>query len=145
MLPVVPCRSTWGESCPIRLPAAPGRGVADVLAARLTAPDLDYPREGLRRRLNRMPRSATNSITAILLNQWPRLSPTRKERQMTIERSPGDERADAAGWPWSHRKDFLERLAAQGYAAVTIEEYRTISGRFCDAIEKRSLQIGDPD
>ena len=94
-LPFVPCRSTWGESCPIKLPAAPGRGVADVLAARLTAPDLDYPREGLRRRLNRMPRSATNSITAILLNQWPRLSPTRKERQMTIARSPGDERADA--------------------------------------------------
>ena len=35
---------------------------------------------------------------------------------MTIARSPGDERADAAGWPWSHRKDFLERLAAQGVA-----------------------------
>jgi hypothetical protein len=62
---------------------------------------------------------------------------------MTIARSPGDERADVAGWPWSHRKDFLERLAAQGYAAVTIQEYRTIAGRFCDAIEKRSLRIGD--
>lgn len=48
----VPCRLTWGESCPISLPAAPGRGVADVLAARLMAPHLDYPREGLRRRLN---------------------------------------------------------------------------------------------
>ena len=64
-LPFVPYRSTWGESCPISLPAAPGRGVADVLAARLTAPYLDYPREGLRHRLNRdVTRSATNSITA---------------------------------------------------------------------------------
>ncbi len=60
---------------------------------------------------------------------------------MTITRNPGDDRTDDAGWPWSHRKTFLERLAAQGYAAVTIQEYRTISGRFCDAIEKRGLQI----
>ena len=52
-LPFVPCRSTWSESCPISLPAAPGRGLADVLAARLTAPDLDYPCEGLHRRLNK--------------------------------------------------------------------------------------------
>jgi hypothetical protein len=52
-LPFVPCRSTYGESSPISLPAAPERGVADVLAARLTAPHLDYPCEGLRRRLNR--------------------------------------------------------------------------------------------
>ncbi|MGH9344340.1 MAG: hypothetical protein ACRD19_11335 [Terriglobia bacterium] len=64
---------------------------------------------------------------------------------MTIGRNPGDERADEAGWPWSHRKTFLERLAAQGYAAVTIQEYRTIAGRFCDAIEKRGLRIGDLD
>ena len=62
---------------------------------------------------------------------------------MTIARSPGDARADVAGWPWFHRKDFLERLAAQGCAAVTIQEYRTIAGRFCDAIEKRGLRIGD--
>jgi integrase/recombinase XerD len=64
---------------------------------------------------------------------------------MTIGRNPGDERADEAGWPWSHRKTFLERLAAQGYAAVTIQEYRTIAGRFCDAIEKRGLRIGNLD
>ena len=64
---------------------------------------------------------------------------------MTIPRNPGDKRADEAAWPWSHRKTFLERLAAQGYAAVTIQEYRTIAGRFCDAIEKRDLRIGDLD
>lgn len=64
---------------------------------------------------------------------------------MTFARNPGGERTDEAGWPWSHRKTFLERLAAQGYAAVTIQEYRTISGRFCDIIEKRGLQIGDLD
>ncbi len=46
---------------------------------------------------------------------------------MTIARNSGGERADEAGWPWSHRKTFLERLGAQGYAAVTIQEYRTDS------------------
>lgn len=64
---------------------------------------------------------------------------------MRLARIPDDERADEAGWPWSHRKSFLEGLAAQGYAAVTIQEYRTIAGRFCDAIEKRGLGIGDLD
>ena len=64
---------------------------------------------------------------------------------MTIARNPNDDRADEAGWPWSHRKTFLERLAAQGYTAVTIQEYRTIAGRFCDAIEKRGLKMGQLD
>jgi integrase/recombinase XerD len=64
---------------------------------------------------------------------------------MTIARSRNDERIEEAGWPWSHRKTFLEGLAAQGYAAVTIQEYGTITGRFCDAIEKRGLRIGDLD
>jgi hypothetical protein len=64
---------------------------------------------------------------------------------MTIARTPGDEKADETGWPWSHRKGFLERLAAQGYAAVTIQEYLTIAGRFCDAIEKRGLRIDELD
>jgi len=64
---------------------------------------------------------------------------------MTFATNAGDELADQAGWPWSHRKTFLDQLAAQGYAAVTIQEYRTIAGRFCDAIEKRSLGIGDLD
>ena len=64
---------------------------------------------------------------------------------MTIAKNPGGERADEAGWPWSHRKTFLERLGAQGYAAVTIHEYRTIAGRFCEAIEKRALRVGDLD
>jgi integrase/recombinase XerD len=64
---------------------------------------------------------------------------------MTIATNPHDERADEAGWPWSHRKTFLEGLAAQGYAAVTIQEYRTISGRFCDTIEKRGLRPADLD
>jgi hypothetical protein len=52
---------------------------------------------------------------------------------MTIERNPDEERADEAGWPWSHRKTFLEGLAAHGYAAATIQEYRTVASRFCDA------------
>jgi integrase/recombinase XerD len=64
---------------------------------------------------------------------------------MTIARNSGGDRADEAGWPWSHRKTFLERLGAQGYAAVTIQEYRTIAGRLCEAIEKRALRIGDLD
>jgi site-specific recombinase XerD len=64
---------------------------------------------------------------------------------MTIARNSGGERADEAGWPWSHRKTFLERLGAQGYAAVTIQEYRTIAGRLCEAIEKRALRTGDLD
>ncbi len=64
---------------------------------------------------------------------------------MTIARNSGGERADEAGWPWSHRKTFLERLGAQGYAAVTIQEYRTIGGRLCEAIEKWALRIGDLD
>jgi integrase/recombinase XerD len=64
---------------------------------------------------------------------------------MTIARNSGGERADQAGWPWSHRKTFLERLDTQGYATVTIREYRTIAGRLCEAIEKRALRIGDLD
>jgi integrase/recombinase XerD len=64
---------------------------------------------------------------------------------MTIARNSGGERADEGGWPWSHRKTFLERLGAQGYAAVTIQEYRTIAGSLCEAIEKRALRIGDLD
>jgi len=64
---------------------------------------------------------------------------------VTIARNSGGERADEAGWPWSHRKTFLERLGAQGYAAVTIREYRTIAGRLCEAIEKRALRISDLD
>jgi hypothetical protein len=61
---------------------------------------------------------------------------------MTFVTNPRDERAHDAGWPGSHRKSFLERLAALGYAAVTI---RNTGGRFCDAIEKRGLRIGDLD
>jgi hypothetical protein len=64
---------------------------------------------------------------------------------MTFTRKHGDERTDEAGWPWSHCKTFLERLAVQGYAAVTIQEYRTVSGRFGDIIEKRGFQIGESD
>ena len=64
---------------------------------------------------------------------------------MAIARNPGDDRIGEARWPWSHRKKFLERLVDQGYAAVTIQEYRTIAGRFCDAIEKRGLRIDDLD
>ena len=64
---------------------------------------------------------------------------------MTIARNPGGERADETGWPWSHRQTFLERLGAQGYAPLTVHEYRKIAGRFCEAIEKRALRVGDLD
>jgi len=49
---------------------------------------------------------------------------------MTIARNAGGERADESGWRWSHRKTFLERLGAQGYAAVTNQEYRTIAAGY---------------
>jgi hypothetical protein len=39
----------------------------------------------------------------------------------------------------------LERLVAQGYAPYTLGEYRSIAGRFCEAIEKRALRVGDLD
>ena len=64
---------------------------------------------------------------------------------MTIARNAGGERADESGWRWSHRKTFLERLGAQGYAAVTNQEIPNDSGRLCEAIEKRTLQISDID
>ncbi len=64
---------------------------------------------------------------------------------MTFARNPGGERADEAGWPWSYRQTFLERLGAQGYAPFTLHEYRKMAGRFCEAIEKRALRVGDLD
>ena len=64
---------------------------------------------------------------------------------MTFARNLGGETAGEAGWPWSHRRTFLERLGAQGYASYTLREYRSIAGRFCEAIEKRALRVGDLD
>ena len=64
---------------------------------------------------------------------------------MTFARNPGGERADETGWPWAHRHTFLERIAAQGYAPSTVHEYRKIASRFCEAIEKRALRVGDLD
>jgi len=69
----------------------------------------------------------------------------RKEGLMTFERNPSGERAGEAGWPWSHRRTFLERLSAQGYASYTLGQYRSIAGRFCETIEKRALRISDLD
>jgi hypothetical protein len=43
---------------------------------------------------------------------------------MTFAKNPGGERAGEAGWPWSHRRTFLERLGAQGYAPYTLGELR---------------------
>jgi hypothetical protein len=40
---------------------------------------------------------------------------------------------------------FVAPRRAGLHAAVTIQEYRTIAGRFCDAIEKRCLRIGGID
>ncbi len=42
-------------------------------------------------------------------------------------------------------RGLIGKLSWQGYAAFTIQEYRTIAGRFCDGIEKRGLGIGDLD
>ena len=47
------------------------------------------------------------------------------------------EGSDEAGWPWSHRKTFLERLRAQGYSRWTLRRYESATGSFCAAIEKR--------
>jgi integrase/recombinase XerD len=53
--------------------------------------------------------------------------------------------SDEAGWSWSHRQTFMERLAAQGYSRFTLREYESIAGRFCAAIEKRALRASDLD
>jgi hypothetical protein len=39
----------------------------------------------------------------------------------------------------------LERIVAQGYAPLTVHEYRKMAGRLCEAIEKRALRVGDLD
>src|SRR5260370_17992932 len=64
---------------------------------------------------------------------------------MTFARNLGGERADEAGWPWTNRHTFLERVVAQGYAALRVHEYRKMAGRLCEAIEKRALRVGDLD
>ena len=64
---------------------------------------------------------------------------------MTFARNPGGERADEAGWPWSHRQTFWELLGAQGYSPLTLREYRLIAGRCCDAVEQRGLRVSDLD
>src|SRR5271166_4444495 len=81
----------------------------------------------------------------ILRNQWPRLSPTREERHMTFPRNPDCARAGEAQWPWSHRRTFMERLAAQGYSRFTLREYESIADGFCAAIDKRALGSSDLD
>jgi integrase/recombinase XerD len=58
---------------------------------------------------------------------------------MTFPRIDGGEEADEARWPWSHRRVFIERLAAQGYSRCTLREYQSIADAFCAAIEKRAL------
>jgi hypothetical protein len=55
------------------------------------------------------------------------------------------EGSDEAGWPWSHRKTFLERLRAQGYSRWTLRRYESATGSFCAAIEKRGLESDDLD
>src|SRR5215831_1756457 len=81
----------------------------------------------------------------ILLVQWPRLSPTRKERQVRSRRIAGSEGADESGWPWGQRKIFLERLGAQGYSCWTLRQYESATASFCAAIEKRRLDVGELD
>lgn len=64
---------------------------------------------------------------------------------MTFPRITGRARAGEAQWPRSHRRTFMERLAAQGYSRFTLREYESIADRFCAAIEKRALSSGDLD
>jgi hypothetical protein len=64
---------------------------------------------------------------------------------MTFASNPGGERFGEAGWPWSHRRTFLQWLGAQGYAPCTLYDYRSIAGRFCEAIEQRALRVDDLD
>ena len=64
---------------------------------------------------------------------------------MTIARNSGGERADEAGWPWSHRKTFLERLVRKATRQLRSRNTEPIAGRLCEAIEKRALRIGDLD
>ena len=64
---------------------------------------------------------------------------------MTFPRIPDHARAGEAQWPRSHRRAFMERLAAQGYSRFTLREYESIADRFCAAIEKRALSSGDLD
>jgi integrase/recombinase XerD len=64
---------------------------------------------------------------------------------MTFPRIPDHARAGEAQWPRSHRRTFMERLAAQGYSRFTLREYESIADRFCAAIEKRALSSGELD
>jgi hypothetical protein len=52
---------------------------------------------------------------------------------------------DESGWPWRHRKTFLERLRAQGYSCWTLRQYESATASFCAAIEKRELGSGQLD
>jgi integrase/recombinase XerD len=42
-------------------------------------------------------------------------------------------------------QNFSGTTRCAGLRRVTIQEYRTIAGRLCEAIEKRALRIGDLD
>jgi len=64
---------------------------------------------------------------------------------MTFPRIPDCAGAGEAQWPWSHRRTFMERLAAQGYSRFTLREYESIAYGFCAAIEKRALSSDDLD
>ena len=64
---------------------------------------------------------------------------------MTFPRIPDCADAGEAQWPWSHRRTFMERLAAQGYSRFTLREYKSIADGFCAAIEKRALSSDDLD
>jgi integrase/recombinase XerD len=64
---------------------------------------------------------------------------------MRSGRIAGSEGAHESGWPWVHRKTFLELLGAQGYSHWTLRQYKSASASFCAAIEKRRLGIGDLD
>jgi integrase/recombinase XerD len=64
---------------------------------------------------------------------------------MTLAKVALSEESAEAGWPWVHRKAFLERLRAQGYSRGSLRRYGSVSESFCAAIEKRALGVGDLD
>jgi len=50
-----------------------------------------------------------------------------------------------AMWMDTHRREFLGRLAAQGYAPYTIRQYGRAAGRFCEQAETRGVGVESLD
>ena len=64
---------------------------------------------------------------------------------MTIARNAGGERADEAGWPMVSSQNFPGATRRAGLRGSHQPGIPNDSGRLCEAIEKRTLQISDID